>query len=101
MVKSIGADEAINYNSISFVEALKDTEKVDLVADMVGAGKLRKMLCDTQPFYSLGDNETTLLDRIVVAKNTRNIAIIKTGFSALPNFITQREGINIGNVSNN
>jgi len=42
LVKSIGADEVIDYTSISFVDALKDREKIDVVADIVGGREIEK-----------------------------------------------------------
>lgn len=42
LVKSIGADEIIDYTSISIVDALKDREKVDVVVDIVGGREIEK-----------------------------------------------------------
>jgi NADPH:quinone reductase-like Zn-dependent oxidoreductase len=40
LAKSLGADEVIDYTSISFAEALEAREKLDLVVDMVGGKEI-------------------------------------------------------------
>ena len=42
LAKSLGADEVIDYTSTSFVEALSNTTKLDLVVDLVGGKEIER-----------------------------------------------------------